>query len=1101
VEFCFIAAVSFFFDRGGRKFMKYIFVTGGVVSGLGKGICAASLGRLLKQCGLKVKNQKFDPYLNVDPGTMSPYQHGEVFVTDDGAETDLDLGHYERFVDEALDEKSSVSSGKIFWSVLNRERQGGYLGGTVQIIPHVTDEIKRRIYDMDDGETDVAISEIGGTVGDIESQPFLEAIRQVAAERGRENVLFIHVPLIVTIPGSGELKSKPTQHSVKELLSEGIQPDVLVVRTDEPITDDIRRKIALFCNVEPDCVIQNATASTLYEVPLLLEHEGLCRVVCRKLHLDCGEPDMTEWRALVNKIHGVHRHVCIALVGKYVGLHDAYLSVVESLFHAGTACDASVEIQWVDSETLTSDNIAQKLCGCSGILVPGGFGDRGIEGMILAAQYARERGIPYLGICLGMQIAVIEFARHVLGWDDATSAEFSSTTAHPVIALMPEQVGVTAKGGTMRLGKYPCVLEEGSLSRALYDAPEIWERHRHRYEFNNDFRDDFTDAGMRLAGLSPDGTLVEIVESKSHLWFVGAQFHPEFKSRPNKPHPLFPLPTAAPPGARVGRGAGATFLFLQYRWKNGKSYDMMLLPYYWIRQENFNMNHQTIIVLDFGGQYNQLIARRVRECGVYCEVKPYTTPLADLLAMKPIGFIFTGGPNSVYLEDAPHVDPALFDAGVPVLGICYGCQLIAHHLGGKVVAANDATAREYGKTETFFDTNCKLFKGLPEKSVTWMSHGDYMEKVPEGFSLVAHSDACPNVAICDETRGFYGVQYHPEVNHTEFGTAMIRNFLYEVCGATGDWTMGDYKNTAIAAVREKVGSGRVLLALSGGVDSSVVAALLAEAVGPQLTCVFVDHGLMRLNEGDEVEAAFKKWDINFVRVNAEGRFLSKLAGISDPERKRKIIGEEFIRVFEEESKKIGAVDFLAQGTIYPDVIESGLGNAAVIKSHHNVGGLPDYVDFKEIIEPLRLLFKDEVRQLGRELGLPEYLVSRQPFPGPGLAIRIMGEITKEKADTLRLADAIYREELEKAGENKKMNQYFAVLTDTRTVGVMGDGRSYDRVLALRAVTTEDFMTADWARIPYELLDKISGRIVNEVKGINRIVYDITSKPPATVEWE
>jgi len=1074
--------------------MKYIFVTGGVVSGLGKGICAASLGRLLKQCGLKVKNQKFDPYLNVDPGTMSPYQHGEVFVTDDGAETDLDLGHYERFVDEALDEKSSVSSGKIFWSVLNRERQGGYLGGTVQIIPHVTDEIKRRIYDMDDGETDVAISEIGGTVGDIESQPFLEAIRQVAAERGRENVLFIHVPLIVTIPGSGELKSKPTQHSVKELLSEGIQPDVLVVRTDEPITDDIRRKIALFCNVEPDCVIQNATASTLYEVPLLLEHEGLCRVVCRKLHLDCGEPDMTEWRALVDKIHGVHRHVRIALVGKYVGLHDAYLSVVESLFHAGTACDASVEIQWVDSETLTSDNIAQKLCGCSGILVPGGFGDRGIEGMILAAQYARERGIPYLGICLGMQIAVIEFARHVLSWDDATSAEFSSTTAHPVIALMPEQVGVTAKGGTMRLGKYPCVLEEGSLSHVLYDAPEIWERHRHRYEFNNDFRDDFTDAGMRLAGLSPDGTLVEIVESKSHPWFVGAQFHPEFKSRPNKPHPLFRGFVAV----SLDR---ATFLFLQYRWKNGKSYDMMLLPYYWIRQENFNMNHQTIIVLDFGGQYNQLIARRVRECGVYCEVKPYTTPLANLLAMKPIGFIFTGGPNSVYLEDAPHVDPALFDAGVPVLGICYGCQLIAHHLGGKVVAANDATAREYGKTETFFDTNCKLFKGLPEKSVTWMSHGDYMEKVPEGFSLVAHSDACPNVAICDETRGFYGVQYHPEVNHTEFGTAMIRNFLYEVCGATGDWTMGDYKNTAIAAVREKVGSGRVLLALSGGVDSSVVAALLAEAVGPQLTCVFVDHGLMRLNEGDEVEAAFKKWDINFVRVNAEGRFLSKLAGISDPERKRKIIGEEFIRVFEEESKKIGAVDFLAQGTIYPDVIESGLGNAAVIKSHHNVGGLPDYVDFKEIIEPLRLLFKDEVRQLGRELGLPEYLVSRQPFPGPGLAIRIMGEITKEKADTLRLADAIYREELEKAGENKKMNQYFAVLTDTRTVGVMGDGRSYDRVLALRAVTTEDFMTADWARIPYELLDKISGRIVNEVKGINRIVYDITSKPPATVEWE
>ena len=519
--------------------MKYIFVTGGVVSGLGKGICAASLGRLLKQCGLRVKNQKFDPYLNVDPGTMSPYQHGEVFVTDDGAETDLDLGHYERFVDEALNANASVSSGKVYWSVLNRERQGGYLGGTVQIIPHVTDEIKSRVYAMDDGETDVCITEIGGTVGDIESQPFLEAIRQVAAEKGRGNVLFIHVPLIVSIPGSGELKSKPTQHSVKELLSLGIQPDILVCRTDSPLPDDVRHKIALFCNVEPECVIPNVTASTLYEVPLLLEDAGLCREVCRKLGFDCGEPDMKAWTALVEKIKHAHKQVTIALVGKYTGLHDAYLSVVESLFHAGTACDASVEIQWVDSETLTSDNIAQKLCGCSGILVPGGFGDRGIEGMILAAQYARERGIPYLGICLGMQIAVIEFARHVLGWDDATSAEFSSTTAHPVIALMPEQVGVTAKGGTMRLGKYPCVLEEGSLSRALYDAPEIWERHRHRYEFNNDFRDDFTDAGMRLAGLSPDGTLVEIVESKSHPWFVGAQFHPEFKSRPNKPHPLF----------------------------------------------------------------------------------------------------------------------------------------------------------------------------------------------------------------------------------------------------------------------------------------------------------------------------------------------------------------------------------------------------------------------------------------------------------------------------------------------------------------------------------------------------------------------------------
>mgnify|MGYP000859326629 CR=1 FL=1 len=519
--------------------MKYIFVTGGVVSGLGKGICAASLGRLLKQCGLKVKNQKFDPYLNVDPGTMSPYQHGEVFVTDDGAETDLDLGHYERFVDEALDEKSSVSSGKIFWSVLNRERQGGYLGGTVQIIPHVTDEIKRRIYDMDDGETDVAISEIGGTVGDIESQPFLEAIRQVAAERGRENVLFIHVPLIVTIPGSGELKSKPTQHSVKELLSEGIQPDVLVVRTDEPITDDIRRKIALFCNVEPDCVIQNATASTLYEVPLLLEHEGLCRVVCRKLHLDCGEPDMTEWRALVDKIHGVHRHVRIALVGKYVGLHDAYLSVVESLFHAGTACDASVEIQWVDSETLTSDNIAQKLCGCSGILVPGGFGDRGIEGMILAAQYARERGIPYLGICLGMQMAMVAFARNVLGYEDANSSELNPDTTHPVVDLMPDQNGIEDIGGTLRLGSYPCILDKTSKAYEVYGSEEIHERHRHRYEVNNDFRTSLVENGMKLCGTSPDGRIVEMIEIPEHPWFIATQAHPELKSRPNRPHPLF----------------------------------------------------------------------------------------------------------------------------------------------------------------------------------------------------------------------------------------------------------------------------------------------------------------------------------------------------------------------------------------------------------------------------------------------------------------------------------------------------------------------------------------------------------------------------------
>ena len=513
------------------------------------------------------------------------------------------------------------------------------------------------------------------------------------------------------------------------------------------------------------------------------------------------------------------------------------------------------------------------------------------------------------------------------------------------------------------------------------------------------------------------------------------------------------------------------------------------------------MSHQTVIVLDFGGQYNQLIARRVRECGVYCEVKPYTTPLADIRAMNPIGIIFTGGPNSVYDPKSPQVDPAIFTWGVPILGICYGCQLMAHNLGGRVTEAQDDSAREYGKTETYFDSACKLFKGLPAQGITWMSHGDYMEKVPEGFALVAHSDACPNVAICDEGRGFYGVQYHPEVNHTEHGTDMIRNFLYEVCGAAGDWTMGDYKETAIRQIREKVGDGKVLLALSGGVDSSVAAALVAEAVGSQLTCVFVDHGLMRLNEGDEVEEAFKKWDINFVRANAEELFLSKLSGVSEPERKRKIIGEEFIRVFEAEAKKIGQVDYLVQGTIYPDVIESGTGDAAVIKSHHNVGGLPDYVDFKEIIEPLRLLFKDEVRQLGRELGLPEYLVSRQPFPGPGLAIRVIGDLTKEKLDTLRDADAIYREEIANAGLDKSINQYFAVLTNTRSVGVMGDGRTYDYTLALRSVTTSDFMTADWTRIPYDVLDRVSVRIVNEVPHINRIVYDITSKPPATIEWE
>lgn len=508
---------------------------------------------------------------------------------------------------------------------------------------------------------------------------------------------------------------------------------------------------------------------------------------------------------------------------------------------------------------------------------------------------------------------------------------------------------------------------------------------------------------------------------------------------------------------------------------------------------------EKVVILDFGGQYNELIARRVREAGVYCEVVPYTTPLEKIKGYAPIGIIFTGGPNSVYLPGSPQADPELFRLGVPVLGICYGCQLIAHSLGGRVTEAQDDSAREYGKTVTYFDTSCPLFKGIPEKSVTWMSHGDYMERVPEGFKLVSHSDACPNVGIADEARGFYGVQFHPEVNHTEFGKQMLRNFLFEICHAKGDWRMSDYKNEAIRAVREKVGSGKVLLALSGGVDSSVAAALLAEAVGDQLTCVFVDHGFMRLNEGDEVEQAFSKWNLNFVRVDAEERFLSKLKGVEEPERKRKIIGEEFIRVFEAEAKKIGKVDFLAQGTIYPDVIESGAGNAAVIKSHHNVGGLPDYVDFKEIIEPLRMLFKDEVRQLGRELGLPEYLVSRQPFPGPGLAIRVIGELTKEKLDTLRRADFIFRDEVAKA--DCEASQYFAVLTNTRSVGVMGDGRTYDYTLALRCVTTSDFMTAEWTRLPYDLLDRVSTRIVNEVAGVNRIVYDITSKPPATIEWE
>lgn len=513
------------------------------------------------------------------------------------------------------------------------------------------------------------------------------------------------------------------------------------------------------------------------------------------------------------------------------------------------------------------------------------------------------------------------------------------------------------------------------------------------------------------------------------------------------------------------------------------------------------IQNQKILILNFGGQYDQLIARRVRECNVYCEVKPYTMTLDEIRDFGPIGIIFTGGPDSVYREDSLHPAEGIFELGIPVLGICYGCQLIAHHLGGSVTAAGEEQAREYGKTPVYYDDTCTLFQELPKEGIAWMSHGDYMERIPEGFRLAAHSDKCPNVAICDEKRKIYGVQFHPEVNHTQNGTRMIGNFLYKICQAAGDWTMEGYKNRCIADIRAKVGNGQVLLALSGGVDSSVCAALFAEAVGKQLTCVFVDHGLLRKREGDEVEEAFSKWDINLLRINAKERFLEKLAGVSEPERKRKIIGEEFIRVFEEEGRKIGKTDFLAQGTIYPDVIESGKENAETIKSHHNVGGLPDFVDFKEIIEPLRLLFKDEVRALGKELGLPDYLVMRQPFPGPGLAIRVIGDITEEKLSILREADAVFREEIANANLEKSMSQYFAVLTNMKSVGVMGDGRTYDWAIALRSVTTEDFMTAEWTRIPYEVLDKVSRRIVNEVPHVNRVLYDITGKPPATVEFE
>ena len=521
--------------------VKYIFVTGGVVSGLGKGITAASLGRLLKQRGLRVAHQKLDPYLNVDPGTMNPYQHGEVFVTEDGAETDLDLGHYERFTDEDLTADSSVTSGKVYWTVLNREREGGYLGGTVQVIPHITDEIKERVYRVGRRPgVDVVLTEIGGTVGDIESQPFLEAIRQVSAEVGRQDVMYIHVSLIVSIPGVGELKSKPTQHSVKELLGLGIQPDVIVCRSEYPVPDDLRRKIALFCNLPPENIIPNLNAGSLYEVPLMLHREGLDQAVCRRLGLPEGEPDLAEWTALVERERRAQERLEIALVGKYVGLHDAYLSVVEALAHGGIENDRKVDIRWVDSETLTDENAAERLAGCQGILVPGGFGSRGVEGMLSAIRYARERKVPFLGICLGMQMAVVEFARHVAGLEGAHSSELDPDTPYPVIGLMPDQVGVTAKGGTMRLGAYPCRLtrREGPCWEA-YQRELISERHRHRYEFQNDYRDILTRKGLQLSGLSPDGRLVEMVELPDHPWFVGVQFHPELKSRPNRAHPLF----------------------------------------------------------------------------------------------------------------------------------------------------------------------------------------------------------------------------------------------------------------------------------------------------------------------------------------------------------------------------------------------------------------------------------------------------------------------------------------------------------------------------------------------------------------------------------
>ncbi len=520
--------------------VKYVFVTGGVVSGLGKGITAASLGRLLKARGYRVTMQKLDPYINIDPGTMNPIQHGEVFVTDDGAETDLDLGHYERFIDESLTKNSNVTAGKIYWSVLQKERRGDFGGGTVQVIPHITNEIKGRFYrNFTSDETHIAIIEVGGTVGDIESQPFLEAIRQFQHEVGRENAILIHVTLIPYIKASGELKTKPTQASVKELQGMGIQPDIIVCRSERELGQSLKDKISLYCNVPSDHVLQNLDVEYLYEAPLALERENLARVACECLRLECPEPDLTDWESMVDALRHPDKSVTIALVGKYIALHDAYISVVEALKHGGIAARATVNIKWVDAEKLDGDNLEESLSGASGILVPGGFGARGVEGKVLAAQYARENKIPYLGLCLGMQVAIIEFARHVCGFNDAHSVELDPNTTHPVIALMPDQSGVEDIGGTLRLGSYPCVLDESSLARQVYGTSQIEERHRHRYEVNNDFRHALTENGMRLCGTSPDGRIVEMIELPDHPWFIATQAHPELKSRPNRPHPLF----------------------------------------------------------------------------------------------------------------------------------------------------------------------------------------------------------------------------------------------------------------------------------------------------------------------------------------------------------------------------------------------------------------------------------------------------------------------------------------------------------------------------------------------------------------------------------